>query len=168
MITKLLLDERREINELESSRANAEAGFSILEILIGLALIAGIGSIVVTSVMKSAHEGKVQTAKIQMNGFADALKHFRRHCGRYPTTEQGLRALIEKPTSGRECKRYQPGGYLNEDATEIPLDPFDSEYYYVSDGRKFNIASFGTDGVQGGEGEDADVWYKEPSEQDLQ
>lgn len=136
---------------------NNKSGFSLLEILIGLTLLALIGGVVATNVFDRLYEGQVKTAKIQMQAFSGALKDYRRHCGAYPTTEQTLNALVEKPTTGRECKRYQPGGYLEE----VALDPWDNEYYYESDGRTFNIISLGNDGDEGGEGEAADISLKE-------
>ena len=62
------------------------------------------------------------------------------------TTDQGLEALIEKPSSGPECKKYNPGGYI--DGGVLPNDPWDTPYFYESDGRKFNITSFGADGIE--------------------
>ena len=91
-----------------------------------------------------------------MQNLRDRLKEFKRHCGFYPTTEQGLQALIEKPVGGgRECKRYAPGGYI--EGERVPLDPWDSEYVYESDGKTIKIVSLGSDGEPGGEAEDQDI-----------
>lgn len=130
-------------------------GMSLVEILVALTLLAIAGTFVAGKVFEQLHEGRVKSTKIQMQGLADRLKEFRRHCGFYPTSDQGLDALINKPSGGRECKRYQPGGYIEGD--QVPLDPWDNEFIYVSDGKKFNIVSFGNDGLEGGEGEDADI-----------
>jgi general secretion pathway protein G len=94
-----------------------------------------------------------------MKSLADRLKEFRRDCNTYPTTEQGFDALIEKPTGGRECKRYAPGGYI--EGGKIPLDPWDNEYIYESDGKTFTIISLGADNAEGGEGVDADINSKD-------
>ena len=147
------------------SSGKGRAGFSLLEILIGLALLALICGVVATNVFQRLHEGRVQTATIQMQNLSSALKDFRRHCGFYPTTEQGLMSLLQKPTVGRECSRYQPGGYLG-DTNEIPLDPWDNDYYYEADVRTFNITSFGEDLQPGGEGNDADVSLNKASNQE--
>lgn len=137
------------------STINNQQGFSLLEILIALILLAGAGTFVAGKIFDQFHEGRVESTKIQMNSLAARLKEFNRHCNRYPTTEQGLEALIEKPTSGPECKKYNPGGYIDGDV--LPNDPWDTPYFYESDGRKFNIISFGADGIEGGEEKDKDI-----------
>ena len=129
-------------------------GFSLLEILIALSLLALVGTFVGGKIFESLHEGKVSVAKTQMGNLSDRLKEFKRKCYFYPTTEQGLQALEQKPTSGRECKRYPPNGFVDN---EIPLDPWDSEYSYQSNGKSFSIVSFGADGQEGGEDQDADI-----------
>ena len=143
-------NQERKFNPLKNQQ-----GFSLLEILIALILLAGAGTFVAGKIFDQFHEGRVESTKIQMSSLAARLKEFNRHCNRYPTTEQGLEALIEKPTSGPECKRYNPGGYI--DGGVLPNDPWDTPYYYESDGRKFNITSFGGDGVEGGEEKDQDI-----------
>lgn len=133
----------------------SQQGMSLIEILIALTLLALAGTFVGGRVFENLQEGKVQTTKIQMKSLADRLKEFRRDCNFYPTTEMGLDALIERPTGGRECKRYAPGGYI--EGGKIPLDPWDAEYIYESDGRTFTIISLGADNAEGGEGVDADI-----------
>ena len=136
-----------------------QKGFSLIEILIALALLAGAGTFVAGKIFDSLYEGQVESTKIQMSSLADRLKEFRRHCGTYPTTEQGLEALIEKPSGGKECKRYNPGGYIEGD--QIPKDPWDEDFIYESDGRKFNIYSLGQDREEGGDEKDADIYLYE-------
>ncbi|RLA65401.1 MAG: type II secretion system protein GspG [Epsilonproteobacteria bacterium] len=135
----------------------SQSGFSLMEILISLTLMGIAGSFVAGKVFQQLHEGNVKAAKIQMQGLAQRLQEFRRHCGYYPTSDQGLESLVNKPTGGRECKRYQPGGYLDGD---VPLDPWEAEYVYISDGKTFNIISYGNDNVEGGEDNDADIPLK--------
>ena len=133
----------------------SQQGMSLIEILIALTLLALAGTFVGGRVFENLQEGKVQTTKIQMKSLSDRLKEFRRDCNFYPTTEMGLDALIQKPTGGRECKRYAPGGYI--EGGKIPLDPWDAEYIYESDGRTFTIISLGADNAEGGEGVDAAI-----------
>src|SRR5690606_40420741 len=90
----------------------SQAGMSLIEILIALTLLALAGTFVGGRVFENLQEGKVKSAKIQIKSLGDRLKEFRRDCNFYPTTEMGLDALIEKPTGGRDCKRYAPGGYI--------------------------------------------------------
>lgn len=140
---------------LRSSR-----GFSLIEILIALTLLGLAGTFVATKIFQQLHEGRVSAAKIQMNGYKQALMDFKRKCSFYPTTEQGLNALVSKPTSGRECRSYPPAGFIER----IERDPWDFDYIYESDGRKFNIYSTGSDGVEGGEGEEADIYLNDDAQ----
>lgn len=133
----------------------SQQGMSLIEILIALTLLALAGTFVGGRVFENLQEGKVQTAKIQIKSLSDRLKEFRRDCNFYPGTEMGLDALVEKPVGGRECKRYAPGGYI--EGGKVPLDPWDAEYIYESDGRTFTIISLGADNAEGGEGVDADI-----------
>jgi general secretion pathway protein G len=130
-------------------------GMSIMEILIALTLIGLASTFVVGKLFENLNDGKIQTTKIQIRKLGERLDEFRRHCNTYPTSDQGLDALINKPSGGKECKRYQNGGYLKD--SKIPQDPWDTEYLYESDGKKYNIKSLGGDGMEGGDGVDADI-----------
>ena len=122
-----------------------QAGMTLIEILIVISLIAVIGGMVGGNLFSSLEEGKISSAKIQMKNFAGVLGQYKRHCYRYPTSEQGLESLLSKPSGGKECKRYQPGGYLAEGIDSVPLDPWDEPYVYESDGKNFTIISAGPD-----------------------
>ncbi len=137
----------------------SQHGLSLIEILIALTLLALAGTFVGGRVFENLQEGKIQTAKIQIKSISERLKEFRRDCNYLPTTDQGLDALIDKPTGGRECKRYAPGGYI--EGGKIPQDPWDQEYIYESDGKTFTIISLGADNAEGGEGVDADINSKD-------
>ena len=134
-------------------------GFSLVEILIALTLMGIAGTFVAGKVYENLQEGQVKSAKIQIKGLGDRLTEFRRDCNFLPTTDQGLDALIQKPTGGRECKRYAPGGYIKDN--KIPVDPWDGEYIYESDGKTYEIKSLGADNAEGGEGPDADLSSKD-------
>lgn len=136
----------------------SQAGFSLIEILIALTLLAIAGTFVAGKFMDSLNEGQVKSAKIQMSNLDARLKDFRRKCGFYPTTEQGLEALVNKPTGGRECKDYPQNGFIEGDA--VPKDPWENDFIYESDGRTFNMYSYGQDGEAGGEGTDADIYLR--------
>lgn len=133
----------------------SQNGMSLIEILIALTLLGLAGTFVAGRVTESLQKGQVDSAKIQIRSIADRLKEFRRDCNYYPTTDQGLDALIDKPTGGRECKRYAPGGYI--EGGKVPMDPWDGEFIYESDGKTFTITSLGADNAEGGEGADADI-----------
>jgi general secretion pathway protein G len=150
-----------EKNMLKTSNLilRSQAGMSLIEILIALTLLGFTATFIAGKVFESLNEGSVQATKIQIKKLEERLMDFRRHCGVYPTTDQGLDALINKPTGGRECRRYQPGGYISDG--KVPRDPWDNEYIYESDGRSFEIISLGADGMEGGEGFDSDISSKD-------
>lgn len=130
-------------------------GMSLIEILIALTLLGIAGAFVATNIFDRLQEGKVSSTKIQIQKLGEALKDYRRKCNTYPTTEQGLDALLSKPTSGKECKNYPPNGFLDDN--KIPVDPWDMEFIYESDGRTYKIISLGADNLEGGSGYDADI-----------
>ena len=132
----------------------AEEGFTLTEMLIVIALIALMGTFVTTQVINRYNTSKVNATKIQIKQMGVVLDDFRRECGFYPTTEQGLDALIHKP-AGRECKNYDPEGYIK--GGKVPKDGFANDFLYTSDGNKFQIISLGNDGKEGGEGIDKDI-----------
>ena len=89
----------------------------------------------------------------------DILREYKRKCGRYPTTDQGLDALIAAPTSGKTCKRYPPNGFIDGN---LPVDPWDTEFDYTSDGKRYELISYGADEEEGGEDEaDKDISSKD-------
>lgn len=134
-------------------------GFSLIEILIALTLLGLAGTFVAGRIFDQLHEGQVQSTKIQMNALAARLQEYRRKCNVYPTTAQGLNALVSKPSTGRECRNYPPNGFL--ESPQVPRDPWDYDFIYTSDGRSFNIMSYGPDGLEGGEGRDQDIYLYE-------
>lgn len=132
-----------------------QSGMSLMEILIALTLLGIAGTFIAGKLMDQLEEGKVSSAQIQIKNLGQRLMEFRRHCGQFPTSEQGLQALVEKPTGGKECKRYAPGGYI--EGGKVPQDPWDADFLYESDGRTYKIISLGKDSAEGGEGFDADI-----------
>jgi general secretion pathway protein G len=137
--------------------ASSQAGFTLTEMLIVIALIALVGTFAVGQVMNRFNESKVKATKIQMKGLGTILDDFRRECGFYPLTDQTLEALITKPTGGRECKNYAPEGYIGGNSKRVPKDGFDNDFIYTSDGNKYELKSLGNDGQEGGAGIDKDI-----------
>lgn len=142
----------------EKALIQNQKGFSLIEILIALTLLAVAGTFVVGRFTDIQTEGQIKSTKIQMNGLDARLKEFRRKCGFYPTSEQGLEALITKPTGGRECKDYPANGFIEGDG--LPKDAWDNDFIYESDGKTVNIFSYGPDGEAGGEGTDGDIYLR--------
>jgi general secretion pathway protein G len=133
---------------------------SLVEILIALTILGIAGTFVVGQVFQNLQEGQNKSAKIQIQKMGDILREYKRKCGRYPTTEQGLDALVAAPTAGKICKRYPPNGFIDGN---VPVDPWDSEFVYESDGKRYELISYGADSEEGGE-DDAD---KDISSKDL-
>ena len=130
-----------------------ESGFTLLELLVVLGIIAMLAGIVGPQVMKHMGESKTKAAKVQIEELAATLDMYKLDVGSYPSNDQGLNALIESPDSN---KRWN-GPYLRK--SKIPLDPWQQEYHYVSPGEhgKFDLYTLGADGKEGGEGEDQDI-----------
>jgi len=131
----------------------SESGFTLLELLVVLGIIAMLAGIVGPQVMKHMGESKTKAAKVQIEDLAATLDMYKLDVGNYPSSDEGLKALIETPDSS---KRWN-GPYLRK--SKIPLDPWQQEYHYVSPGEhgKFDIYTFGADNKEGGEGEDQDI-----------
>lgn len=129
-----------------------QAGFTLMEMLIVIALIGLMGSFVAVKVMDRFDKAKVDSTKIQMKQLGVILEDFRRVCGFYPTTDQGLDALVKKP-DGRPCPNYEPEGFVKK----VPNDAWDRPFSYMSDGNKYQVKSLGRDGQEGGEGYDKDI-----------
>ncbi len=131
---------------------------TLIEIMVVITILGLIATVVTVNVLDKLDEAKVETAKTQIKVLEEALDQFRRDSGFYPSTEQGLNALIDKPSMGRIPKRYASKGYLK--ATKIPQDPFGCDYQYYSpglQGHDYEIYSLGRDCQDGGEDSDADI-----------
>lgn len=128
----------------------AQGGFTLIEIMVVLLIIAGLAYIVGTNVIGRFGEAKKEETKIQIKNLESALKLFKLDNGFYPETQQGLSALISPPTVGREPCCYSKAGYL--EGTQIPLDGWKNEFIYIGpdqtgDGT-YEIISIGEDAVQ--------------------
>jgi general secretion pathway protein G len=136
----------------------SESGFTLIEILIVVTIIGLLVAFLGTNLFRQFGGAQRDLAESQLRKIQDTLELYKVQNGRYPTTEQGLLALVRPPTSEPIPRRYPPGGYLNEKQV---LDPWGSPYRYESPGRNntyaFDLSSLGPDGREGGEGEDADI-----------
>lgn len=134
---------------------NNEDGMTLIEMLIVIALIAMVGTFLATNLIGKFTRAKVDLTKSQMRALGQPLELFKRDCGFYPLTDQGLDALSKKPTGGRECKNYDPEGYVK--GKKQLEDGWGNPFMYESDGSKYALKSFGADAKEGGEGVDADI-----------
>lgn len=127
-------------------------GFTLMELLVVLAILGLLMSLVGPQVLRQLGGAKTKTARIQIRDLEQALEMYKLDVGRYPSSEQGLVALVEKPGAVAGWN----GPYLKDD---VPADPWNRsyEYRYPGDQGEFDIYSYGQDGSPGGDGEDADV-----------
>jgi general secretion pathway protein G len=136
-------------------------GFSLVEILVVLVIMGLLISVVAPTVLNRADEARIQKAQADFKAIETALKIYRLDNFVYPTTEQGLEALVEVSSLDPEPRNFKEGGYLEE----LPIDPWGQPYLYLSPGEHKNvdIYSLGADGLSGGDGQNADVgnWKKE-------
>ncbi|RKY31167.1 MAG: type II secretion system protein GspG [Candidatus Omnitrophota bacterium] len=133
-------------------------GFTFIELMAVIVILGILATLIMPRIFGRIEQAKITSAKLQIKNFEAALKLFYLDNGFYPSTEQGLRALIEKPTTGRIPKKWREGGYLEK--KKIPKDPWGNDYIYLSPGRhgeEYEIISYGRDGKEGGEGPDADI-----------
>jgi general secretion pathway protein G len=140
------------------SSANT-AGFTFIEIMVVVAILAILAALVVPRIMGRTDDAKRTAAKVQIRNIEGALQLYKLDNGVYPTTEQGLKALVEKPSVGIIPKKWKIGGYL----PKLPEDPWGNPYKYLSPVQRgdqkidYEVTSLGTDGEVGGEGVNADI-----------
>lgn len=136
---------------------SADSGFTLLEIIVVVFILSLLVAIVAPKIIGRTDDAKIADAKVQIRNFETALKLFKMDNGFYPSTEQGLDSLLNKPTTGQIPANYKEGGYLEQ--KKIPLDPWGNTYIYVCPGLHgdFDIISYGADGKEGGTGKDADI-----------
>ena len=142
-------------------KAKRNAGFSLVEILVVLVIMGLLISVVAPTVLNRADDARVQKAQADFKAIETSLKIYRLDNYEYPTTEQGLQALVEPSTLDPEPRNFKAGGYLEE----LPIDPWGRPYLYLSPGERHevDIYSLGADGLSGGEGQRADIgnWKEE-------
>ncbi len=130
-------------------------GLTLVEMIVVLAIIALVAVMIVPNVIGRPDQARVTVAKTDLKTIAAALRMYRLDNGDYPSTDQGLGALVERPTTQPQPANWNSEGYLPEE----PRDPWGREYVYRSPGRSggFDLMSYGKDGEAGGEGLDADL-----------
>ncbi|OSM07337.1 type II secretion system major pseudopilin GspG [Magnetofaba australis] len=142
---------RRRFNE-------ADKGFSLIELLVVIVIIGVLASVVGPRFFGKTEQGKIAAAQAQIENLAMALDNYQLDNGYYPSSEQGLKALLQQP-SGKPPARNWRGPYMK--AREVPMDPWGNAYQFVSPGKInpqwYDIVCYGKDGSEGGEGDDADI-----------
>ena len=132
-----------------------QRGFTLLEVLVVVAILGILAAIVVPRIMDRPDEAKRVAAKADVGALVQALKLYRLDNGFYPSTDQGLGALVQRPTTQPAPNNWKQGGYLER----LPKDPWGSDYQYLSPGVRgeIDVFSFGADHARGGDGNAADI-----------
>jgi len=140
----------------ESSGTERERGFTLIEIMAVVLIIGLLSTLVGLAIFPQIDKARVNTARSQLRMLDAALESYRMDNARFPTSEQGLEALVTAPA---EARNYQAGGYLRE--RRIPDDPWGNPYLYEAPGQhnshSYDLWSYGADGTPGGEGVDSDI-----------
>jgi general secretion pathway protein G len=135
--------------------SHRSAGFTLVEILVVVFIIGLLATIVGVNVIGKTDDARLTKAKADLKQLDQALHLYKLDNGNYPTTDQGIAALIQKPSSGPQPRKYPADGYLSQ--SKVPEDPWGAPYLYISDGRTYMLKSLGADGEQGGESYAADI-----------
>ena len=130
-------------------------GFTLIEIMVVITILGILAALIVPRVVGRTDDARISAAKQDIASLMQALKLYRLDNSRYPSTEQGLRALVEKPAGDPVPQNWKQGGYLER----LPKDPWGNDYQYLNPGThgEIDVMSYGRDGQPGGEGPDADI-----------
>ncbi len=140
-----------------------QRGFTLIELMVVIVILGILAGLIIPRIMGRPEEARRMKARVQIESIETALKLYKLDNGSYPSTEQGLEALVEAPSVGQLPRAWRDGGYLEKG--RVPKDPWDSEFIYLSPGvnSDFDLISYGADGEPGGEDKDKDVnnWEQE-------
>jgi len=137
---------------------NKQSGFTLIEVMVVIVILGVLAALIVPNVMGRGEKAKVDTTQITLKGVAGALDQYKLDNGHYPSMQEGgLDALVTQPAT---AKNWLPGGYVNGG---YPKDRWENDIQFVipgTEGHAYDLYSFGADGKSGGEGNDADIYYK--------
>ncbi|MFN3514108.1 MAG: type II secretion system major pseudopilin GspG [Phenylobacterium sp.] len=139
----------------QGRRPKGEDGFTLLELMVVIVILGLLATVVMINVLPSQDRAMREKARADVAVLEQAIEAYRLDNLAFPTTEQGLKALVSPPTGLARADRYREGGYIRR----LPQDPWGNPYQYALPGEhgRFDVYSFGADGAKGGEGENADI-----------
>ena len=132
-------------------------GFTLIEIMVVVVILGVLSALIVPNIMNRPDEARVTKARLDVQNVGNALEYYRLDNGFYPSTDQGLEALVSEPGGFPEPRNWNPEGYLDK----VPVDPWGEPYLYYNEERSIDVYSFGADRQEGGEGVDADIRLSE-------
>ncbi|TBR44381.1 type II secretion system protein GspG [Marinomonas agarivorans] len=136
-----------------------QKGFTLLELMVVLVILGALIGLIAPNILGRSDDAKISVAKTQMSNIISALNFYKLDNGNYPSTAQGLDALVTKPSGFPEAKNWKSDGYL----PKKPLDPWGNEFIYISPGSEgeFDLLTLGKDGQEGGDADSADISNKD-------
>ena len=134
-------------------RMHRQHGMTLIEIMMVVVIIGILVAVIVPNVIGYDDDARAAAAQLEIRSIGNALDMYRLHNGQYPSTDQGLEALVSKPSGFPEPRNWGPNPYLRK----YPLDQWDNDYVYINDGRRYELKSLGADSAEGGEGANADI-----------
>ena len=139
------------------AESDPEKGFTLIEIMVVIVILGILAGLIAPRIMNRPEDARRLKAAIQIESLCTALKLYKMDNGGYPSTEQGLHALVRPPDTGEVPKNWRKGGYLEK--RQVPEDPWGNEFIYLCPGLQgdFDIVSYGADGVEGGREKNEDI-----------
>ena len=140
-----------------ASRGSRASGFTLIEILVVVVIIGILGAVIVPNLLSRPDQARITAAQTDLRALSAALDMYRLDNFQYPSTDQGLDALVNPPSGFPEPKNWNPDGYIKA----LPTDPWGSPYMYEQRDSDVTLFSLGSDGAEGGEGTGADIYLKD-------
>jgi len=144
-----------QLHPFRHSLRTTERGFTLIEVMVVVVILGILAAVIVPKIMDNPDKARIVKARSDVQALKSALDMYKLENFNYPSTNQGLQALVEKPSGSPEPRNWKQGGYLDN----LPSDPWGNDYQYLNPGvhSEIDIYSLGADGRPGGEGVDADI-----------